>query len=127
MGPDAFPERSAAPETARRPGIGVGGLLLGLCVCLCTLASGYLGAWLQVRPLVADLATRPPVIILDARDVLQGLPADQVGAVIARQRALARRLADGGVLVLDRQAVVEAPAALVVRTGPEAPGQEGRP
>lgn len=127
MGPDAIPEPSAAPETSRQRGIGIGWLLLALCLCLGSLASGYLGAWLLVRPLAADLATRPPVIVLDAREALRGLPADRVGAVIARQRALARRLADGGVLVLDSQAVVEAPAGLVVRTGPEAPGREGRP
>ncbi len=127
MGPDAIPEPPAAPETPRQRGIGLGGLLLGLCVCLCALGSGCLGAWLLVRPLAAELATRPPVIVLDPRNALHGLPADRVGAVIARQRALARRLADRGVLVLDSQAVVEAPAGLVVRTGPDAPGQDGQP
>jgi len=127
MGPETAPDASATPHAARRPGVGFGWRLLAGGVCLGALASGYLGAWLQMRPLAADLATRPPVIVLDARAALRGLPADQVGAVIARQRALARRLADGGVLVLDSHAVVEAPAGLIVRTGPQAPDPEVRP
>jgi len=79
---------------------------------LATLASGALGAFLAVRPLRSDLATRPPVVILDAAEALRGVPAGQVGPVIARQRDIARRLAAGGVLVLDPQAVVAAPAGL---------------
>jgi hypothetical protein len=122
------PANAAAMAAAQRArGVGLGWVLLALGVCLGALASGYVGAWWLVRPLAAELATRPSVLILDTREALRGLAADQVGAVIARQSALARRLADGGVLVLNSQAVIEAPTGLVVRTGPDAPGQEARP
>ena len=104
---------------------GSGWLLLVLG--LATLASGYLGARLAVRPLRGELATRPPVLILDSAGVLRGLPAAQVGAAITRQRDLARRLADGGVLVLDPQAVVAAPAGLFLRMEPEPADPGGRP
>jgi len=83
---------------------------------LAILASGALGAFLALRPLRSEFATRPPVVILDAAEALRGLPAGQVGPVIARQRDIARRLAAGGVLVLDPQAVVAAPAGLYLRT-----------
>jgi predicted permease len=86
---------------------------------LATLASGALGAFLAVRPLRSEFATRPPVVILDTAEALRGVPAAQVGPVIARQRAIARRLAAGGVLVLDPQAVVAAPAGLYLRTAPQ--------
>jgi len=55
------------------------------------------------------------------------LPAERVDAAIAAQRTLARRLADAGVLVLDPQAVLEAPAGLVVRAGPDGPVSAVRP
>jgi hypothetical protein len=87
-----------------------------LVLALASLASGSLGALLAVRPLLAELATRPPVLILDSAGALRGLPATQVGPAITRQRDIARRLADGGVLVLDPQAVVAAPAGLFLRT-----------
>jgi hypothetical protein len=89
-----------------------------LVLALALLASGTLSARLAVRSLLGELATRPPVLILDAAGALRGLPATQVGPAIIRQRDMARRLADGGVLVLDPQAVVAAPAGLVLRTTP---------
>jgi hypothetical protein len=121
MGPEA------APDASRRRDPGIAWLATTLGLCLCALASGYLGAWLQVRGLAAALATRPPTVVLDARAALRGLPADRVGAAIARQRALARRLAGSGVLVLDSQAVVEAPAGVVVGPEPDATVREVRP
>jgi hypothetical protein len=96
-------------------------------LALSTLASGCLGALLAVRPLLGELATRPPVLILDAAGALRGLPAPQVGPAIARQRDLARRLAAGGVLVLDPQAVVAAPPGLFLRSEPPPADPGGRP
>ena len=111
-----------ASVSVRRPWPrGLGWLLLVLA--LATLASGYLGAHLAVRALLGEFATRPPVLILDTAAALRGLPATQVDAAIARQRDMARRLAAGGVLVLDPQAVVAAPAGLFLR--PEQPADPG--
>jgi hypothetical protein len=104
---------------------GAGWLLLVLALAILT--SGSLGARLAVRPLRGELATRPPVLILDAAEALRGVPAAQVGPAIVRQRDLARRLADGGVLVLDPQAVVAAPAGLYLRTEPQEADPGGRP
>ncbi len=97
-----------------------------LVLALAILASGYLGARLAVGPLLGELATRPPVLILDSAGALRGLPALQVGPAITRQREIARRLAAGGVLVLDPQAIVAAPDGLFLRT--EQPADpRGRP
>jgi hypothetical protein len=95
-----------------------------VAVALLALAGGYLGGQLALRPVLAELPTRPPVLILDVAQAVRGLAPAQVDAAIAYQRAVARRLADGGVLVLDPQAVIEAPAGLFVRTAPD---REGRP
>jgi len=81
------------------------------------LASGYLGADRAVRPLREAIATRPPVLIADLAGALQGVPPDGAGAVIARHREAAERLADGGVLVLDAQAVLAAPEDAYLRLG----------
>ena len=96
-------------------------------LALASLASGSLGALLAVRPLLGELATRPPVLILDAAVALRGLDAAQVGPAITRQRDIARRLASDGVLVLDPQAVVAAPTGLFLRTDPEPADPGGRP
>lgn len=103
------------------------GWWLLLVMALAIFASGYLGALLAVQPLLGELATRPPVLILDSAGALRGLPATQVGPAITRQRDLARRLAAGGVLVLDPQAVVAAPAGLFLRTAPLPADAGGRP
>ena len=57
---------------ALAPGTGVGsGSLLGL---LAAGGAGYLGAVLAERPLRAELALRPPVILLDLADAVRGVP-----------------------------------------------------
>lgn len=90
------------------------GLVLVVIASLAGAAGGYVGGQWATRPLAAELATRPPVIIIDIARAMRGVPSDQMGVAIARQRDLARQLADGGVLVLDAAAVIEAPAALVL-------------
>jgi hypothetical protein len=109
-----------APITATPRGLGLGRVVLSIGVPLIALASGYLGAHLALRPVVAALATRPPVLILDLAQAVRGLAPAQVDAVIARHRAIAHQLAQGGVLVLDAQAVLDAPPTLVL----PAQGQE---
>ena len=103
MPPD--PKARATPPR-RDPGT----LALAGVVLVVALGAGYLGAQFALRPVRAALETRPPVVVLDLATVLKGAEADAVGRVIAAQRALATRLAAGGVLVLDAQAVLAAPA-----------------
>lgn len=88
-----------------------------ILVALVGLASGYLGAAIAVRPLRDALATRPPVLIADLAAALDGVAPQRAGAVIARHREAAERLADGGVLVLDAQAVLAAPADASLKLG----------
>jgi hypothetical protein len=83
----------------------------GLLVVV-ALGAGYLGAWFALDSITADLQTRPPVLVLDMAAVLQGLSPEDAGREIARQREIATRLADSGVLVLDAQAIVAAPRTL---------------
>ena len=73
------------------------------------LAGGYLGAEIALAPLRDALATRPPIVIADVAGALEGLPASEADAVIARFKETAGRLADSGVLVLHAQAVLAAP------------------
>jgi hypothetical protein len=87
-----------------------GTLALAGGVLAVALGAGYLGAQVALRPVRTALETRPPVVVLDLATVLQGVAAESAGAVIAAQRELATRLAEGGVLVLDAQAVLAAPA-----------------
>lgn len=87
-----------------------GAVALTAGVLLVALGAGYLGAQLALQPMRAALETRPPVVVLDLATVLKGVDADATGRVITAQRELATRLAEGGVLVLDAQAVLAAPA-----------------
>jgi hypothetical protein len=87
-----------------------GTLTLAGVVLAVALGAGYLGAQVALRPVRTALETRAPVVVLDLATVLQGVAAESAGAVIAAQRELATRLAAGGVLVLDAQAVLAAPA-----------------
>ena len=65
--------------------------------------------------LATDALTQPPVITLSVADaLLAGLDAGQI-------RGLAERLADGGFVVLDAQAVLAAPDALYLPFGKGAP------
>jgi hypothetical protein len=75
-------------------------------------ASGYLGAWWAAHALRAELALRPPVILFDMAGVVRGVEPAQLGAVVVREKEQAKRLAEGGFLVLDAQAVIAAPPDL---------------
>jgi hypothetical protein len=111
------------PEPVPGPaprGRAAGGAVRILAVPLVAAAVSFLGAQLALRPVVAELATRPPVLVLDLAQAVHGLAPDRVDAAIARQRAIAHRLAQGGVLVLDAQAVLDVPPNLVLPAkGPE--------
>jgi len=83
----------------------------GLLVVV-ALGAGYLGAWFAMDPMRSELQTRPPVVVLDMATVLHGLSPEDADREIARQREIATRLADSGILVLDAQAIIAAPRAL---------------
>jgi hypothetical protein len=95
---------------AEAPGPGIGtGLMLAVVLLVSALAGALGGAGLraiQDRGGDETAALRPPVLVLS---VAEALRAGQDAAAI---RGLAQRLADGGFLVLDAQAVLAAPRAL---------------
>jgi hypothetical protein len=100
-------------------------LLLGL---LAAGATGYLGAVLAERQLWRDLALRPPVVIFDLAAALGSGASSGLDARLAAERERAKRLAAGGFLVLDAQAVIVAPPELYLApdAGAQSPG-EGHP
>ena len=94
-----------------------GGILLLAAILAAALAGGYLGAEIAARPLRGAIATRPPVLIVDVAAALDGIAPEDVGEAIADLHSTAARLADGGVLVLDAQAVLAAPQDAYVLSG----------
>ncbi len=67
----------------------------------------WVRAWVS-----AELATRPPTLVMDTAALIRGLPNEQVGAAVRDFDRVAQRLADGGVVVLDARAVIAAPPAV---------------
>jgi hypothetical protein len=90
--------------------------------------SGYLGARWAAESLSTELALRPPVILFDLAAAVRGAGPEQLAAAVAREKEQAKRLAAGGFLVLDAQAVIAAPPEfyLVPRTIPEGAGEPPR-
>ena len=78
--------------------------------------SGYLGAWWAAEGLHGELALRPPVILFDMVDAVRGVAPNQLDTVIAREKKQTARLAEGGFLVLDAQAVIAAPPDLFIHS-----------
>jgi hypothetical protein len=105
------------PETLPAPAGKTDGILLLAVIPFLALAGGYLGAEIAARPLRDAIATRPPVLIVDVAAALDGIAPEDVGDAIADLKATAVRLADGGVLVLDAQAVLAAPHDAYVLSG----------
>jgi hypothetical protein len=99
-----MPPESPVPEVRKS-----GGILLLAAILPAALAGGYLGAEIAARPLREAIATRPPVLIVDVAAALDGIAPEDIGEAIADIKATAVRLANGGVLVLDAQAVLAAP------------------
>lgn len=81
------------------------------------LGSGALGAYWATQDLRADLALRPPVLVMDLATLAQGEDPKAIGESIAHGLNAARRLGEGGVLVLDAQAILGAPADLLLDPG----------
>jgi hypothetical protein len=105
-------------ESRRR---GANGAVILAAVPVIGLAGGYLGAEMKLASLRDALATRPPVAIADVASALEGLPASEADAAIARFKETAARLAERGVLVLHAQAVAAAPDDAYLRLPGAAP------
>ena len=97
-------------------------VVLGLAGAL---TAGALASWWVSREVRAELALRPPALVLDLAAAVRGAPPEAVDESLARQLATARQLAAGGFLVLDAQAVLAAPPGLTV-TPPGAIGETKR-
>ena len=110
-----------APETrvsdAVSPGTGVAPWVLALLVLTAAAGSACIGAWWAWEQLRAELTLRPPLVLFDMAGAVNGVPPAQLASVVSRETARARRLAEGGVLVLDAQAVIAAPPDLYLIPG----------
>jgi hypothetical protein len=105
---DAISATASAPAVVRGTRVGVSPWVVILVVLLAAGASGYLGAWWTAEGLRSELTLRPPVILFDMAGAAQGADPAQLGASMARAKEQAKRLAEGGFLVLDAQAVIAA-------------------
>ena len=101
MPPDSF-----APHVPSWPWV-----VLGLAGALTT---GALAGWWVSKDLRAELALRPPALVVDLAATVRSAPPQDIDAALARQLTAARQLAAGGFLVLDAHAVLAAPPELTV-------------
>jgi len=85
-----------------------------LLIVAAAAGSGYLGARWAAESLSTELLLRPPVILFDMAGAVRGAGPAQLAAVVARGKEQAKRLAAGGFLVLDAQAVIAAPPELYI-------------
>ena len=114
MGPDTDNGSPSARMAGRLSGVTLPvwaaiGLVLATAV-----VSGYNGARWAAEDLRAELALRPPVVLFDMAAAVRGVAPDRLAAVVAREKARAKRLADAGFLVLDAQAMIAAPPDLYI-------------
>jgi hypothetical protein len=103
---------ASGPSVVRSSGIRLFPWLAVVLMLVAAGGSGYLGARLGGDVLRPELALRPPVIVFDMATAVRGVEAAQLAAVVARETEQAKRLAAGGFLVLDAQAVIAAPPDL---------------
>ncbi len=103
---------TSVPTEVTNTRVGIPSLIVALLVLTAAGASGYLGAWWAAEGLRSELTLRPPVILFDMAGAVQGADPAQVGASLSRAHEQAKRLAEGGFLVLDAQAVIAAPPEL---------------
>ena len=116
MAPDTDTSATSARTAGRLAGVTLpvwAAFALGLATAA---ASGYLGARWAVEELRAELALRPPVVLFDMAGAVRGVAPDQLATVIAQKKNQAGRLAAGGFLVLDAQAVIAAPPDLFIHS-----------
>jgi len=116
MAPDTDTSATSARTAGRLAGVTLPvwaaiGLVLATAV-----VSGYLGARWAAEDLRTELALRPPVILFDMAGAVRGVAPNQLDTVIAREKKQIARLAEGGFLVLDAQAVIAAPPDLFIHS-----------
>ena len=110
---------------AARSGRGVFPWILVPSLLAVAVASACVGAWWAREQLRAELTLRPPIVLFDMAGAVRDASPERLAAVVARETARARRLAEGGVLVLDAQAVIAAPPDLyLVPSGTAEPAGE---
>jgi hypothetical protein len=102
-------------EPDRAPTAGTLPARVSAAMLLAAALAGAIGGFgahrLAERWLATDASPQPPVIVLSVADaLLAGRDAGQI-------RGLAERLADGGFVVLDAQAVLAAPDTLYLPFG----------
>jgi hypothetical protein len=103
---------SSAPAVARSARVGISPWVVVLVVLVAAGASGYLSARWAAEGLRSELTLRPPVILFDMAGAVNGVDPARLGESVARAKEQARRLSEGGFLVLDAQAVIAAPPEL---------------
>jgi hypothetical protein len=92
--------------------VGMSPWVVALVVLLAAGASGYLSARWAAEGLRSELTLRPPVILFDMAGAVNGVDPARLGAAVARAKEQAKRLSEGGFLVLDAQTVIAAPPEL---------------
>jgi hypothetical protein len=102
---------------AERVGVGTVVLIAGL---VSLISSAAVAIWWE-RQLDQRLVMRPPVMILDLSALARATDPEALTAVMRAYTQAADRLAEQGVLVLERQRVLAAPRDLVLRET-EVPG-----
>ena len=112
MPPDTTDPRAPAPPVLRDADARGSPWRLVLAVVIAAGGAGYLGAYLAQRHLRSELALRPPVILFDLAEAVKGGEPAGLDVRLERARSRAHRLAAGGFLVLDAQAVIAAPPEL---------------
>ena len=102
----------SVPPVVRPAGMRVSLWLVAPLMLAAAGGSGYLGARWGGDVVRAELALRPPVILFDMAAAVRGVDPAQLAVIVARETEQAHRLAAGGFLVLDAQAVIAAPRDL---------------
>jgi len=122
------PETETGSAATRLAGMTISFWLVVPLVLAAAAGSAYLSARWTAESLRAELALRTPVILFDMAGAVRDAEPAQLGAEVARQKEQAERLAAGGFLVLDAQAVIAAPPEhyLVPDANPEGAGGPAR-
>jgi len=122
------PDTETASVSTLLAGIRVPLWLAALLMVAAATVSAYLGTRWTAESLRAELTLRPPVILFDMAGAVRDAAPEQLAAVVARKKDQAKRLAKGGFLVLDAQAVIAAPPELYLAADaiPEGAGDSRR-